>query len=244
MSHPSPLYPVALVVDGRRCLVVGGGPIATHKAEGLLRCRAEVTVVAPQITSRLRLLADGTGTAPKGGAAAPSANGAGRPAGPAGPAMGSLVLQERRYRPGEAAGFRLVITATGDPDVDRAVAADADAAGVWVNSADDVDNCTFLLPAVHRDGDVTLAVSTGGASPALAGWLRDTAACAIGDEAGNLAVLLDEARRRLRAEGRSTESTDWATILSGPFVDLVRSGRIDEARALLRAAVDDGGGRG
>ena len=240
MSHHSPLYPVALVVDGRRCLVVGGGPIATHKAEGLLRCRAEVTVVAPQITSRLRLLADGTGTAPKG-AAATSANGAG---GPAGPTTGSLVLEERRYRPGEAAGFRLVITATGDPDVDRAVAADADAAGVWVNSADDVDNCTFLLPAVHRDGDVTVAVSTGGASPALAGWLRDAAACAIGDEAGNLAVLLDEARRRLRAEGRSTESTDWATILSGPFVDLVRSGRIDEARVLLRAAVDVGSGRG
>ena len=240
MSHHSPLYPVALVVDGRRCLVVGGGPIATHKAEGLLRCRAEVTVVAPQITSRLRLLADGTGTAPKG-AAATSANGAG---GPAGPTTGSLVLEERRYRPGEAAGFRLVITATGDPDVDRAVAADADAAGVWVNSADDVDNCTFLLPAVHRDGDVTVAVSTGGASPALAGWLRDAAACAIGDEAGNLAVLLDEARRRLRAEGRSTESTDWATILSGPFVDLVRSGRIDEARVLLRAAVDEGSGRG
>ncbi len=62
MSHDSPLYPVALVVDGRRCLVVGGGPIATHKAEGLLNCRAEVTVVAPQISDRLRLMADGETT--------------------------------------------------------------------------------------------------------------------------------------------------------------------------------------
>ena len=162
---------------------------------------------------------------------------------PAAPPTGSLVLEERPYRSGEAAGYRLVITATGDPDVDREVAKDAEAAGVWVNSADDADNCTFLLPAVHRDGDVTLAVSTGGASPALAGWLRDAAACAIGNEAGGMAVLLDEARRRLRAEGRSTESIDWSAILSGPFVDLVRSGRIDEARTVLRAAVDRGNPR-
>jgi siroheme synthase-like protein len=220
MSHDSPLYPVALVVDGRRCLVVGGGPIATHKAEGLLNCRAHVTVVAPQITERLRLLAEGATSAAS--------------------AEGRLVLEERPYRAGEAAGYWLVITATGDPAVDRAVAADAEGAGVWVNSADDVDNCTFMLPAVHRDGDVTVAVSTGGASPALAGWLRDRAATAIGPEAGILAVLLDEARRHVRAQGRSTEATDWSAILSGSFVDLVRSGRIDDARALLQAAVDGG----
>lgn len=217
MAHGSPLYPVALVVDGRRCLVVGGGPIAAHKAEGLLGCRARVTVVAPQITDKLRSLAQESR------------------------AGGSLVLEERRYRAAEAADYRLVITATGDAEVDRAVAADAEAAGVWVNSADDVDNCTFTLPAVHRDGDVTVAVSTGGASPALAGWLRDRAAAAIGPEAGTLAVLLDEARRRVRADGRSTESTDWSAILGGHFVDLVRSGRIDEARSLLQAAVDEDG---
>ena len=219
MSHDSPLYPVALVVDGRRCLVVGGGPIATHKAEGLLNCRADVTVVAPQISERLRQLAVDAVSAPA--------------------AEGRLMLEERPYRAGEASGYRLVLTATGDPAVDQAVAADAEAAGVWVNSADDVDNCTFMLPAVHRDGDVTVAVSTGGASPALAGWLRDRAAAAMGPEAGNMAVLLDEARRRVRAQGRSTEVTDWSAILSGPFVDLVRAGRMDEARALLRASVDD-----
>jgi siroheme synthase-like protein len=216
MSHDSPLYPVALVVDGRRCLVVGGGPIATHKAEGLLDCRAHVTVVAPLISERLRRLAHDVSD----------------------PSVGQLVLEQRPYRTGEASGYRLVITATGDPAVDREVAADAEAAGVWVNSADDVDNCTFTLPAVHRDGDVTVAVSTGGASPALAGWLRDRAADAIGPEVGTMAVLLDEARRRVRARGQSTEKTDWSAILSGPFVDLVRSGRTDEARALLLAAVE------
>jgi siroheme synthase-like protein len=240
MTHGSPLYPVGLVVDGRRCLVVGGGPIATHKAEGLLGCRAHVTVVAPQITERLRLLAKERVSAASAKAA--SATAASATAASA-TAAAQLVLEERPYRAGEAADYRLVITATGDPEVDRAVAADAEAAGVWVNSADDVDNCTFMLPAVHRDGDVTVAVSTGGASPALAGWLRDRAAVAIGPEAGNLAVLLDEARRNVRAEGRSTEATDWSAILSGPFVDLVRSGRVDEARALLQAAVTEHSGR-
>ncbi|HEX4217951.1 MAG TPA: bifunctional precorrin-2 dehydrogenase/sirohydrochlorin ferrochelatase [Acidimicrobiales bacterium] len=242
MSHDSPLYPVALVVDGRRCLVVGGGPIATHKTEGLLRCRAHVTVVAPEITERLRLLADEGAPSPSD-QSAESAESAASPSAGSGAGAASLVLEERPYRAGEAADYRLVITATGNPEVDRAVADDAEAAGVWVNSADDVDNCTFMLPAVHRDGDVTVAVSTGGASPALAGWLRDRAADAIGPEAGNLAVLLDEARRNVRAGGRSTEATDWSAILSGAFVDLVRSGQVDEARALLRAAVTEGSGR-
>ncbi|HEY2563405.1 MAG TPA: bifunctional precorrin-2 dehydrogenase/sirohydrochlorin ferrochelatase [Acidimicrobiales bacterium] len=242
MAHASPLYPVALVVDGRPCLVVGGGPIATHKAEGLLGCRAHVTVVAPQITERLRVLANGGASAASGESVSAKAASA-RSASPTAGANAHLVLEERRYRAGEAADYRLVITATGDPEVDRAVAADAETAGVWVNSADDVDNCTFMLPALYRDGDVTLAVSTGGASPALAGWLRDRAAAAIGPEAGTLAVLLDEARRNVRAEGRSTEATDWSAILSGPFVDLVRSGRIDEARALLQAAITEGSRR-
>ena len=83
-----------------------------------------------------------------------------------------LDVQIRPYERGEAAAYRLVVTATGDPDVDGAVYADAEEAGVWVNSADDTEHCTFMLPAVHRDGPVSVAVSTGGTSPALAGWLR------------------------------------------------------------------------
>ncbi len=217
MSHDAPLYPVALSVGGRRCLVVGGGPIATRKVEGLLRCRADVVVVAPDIVDPLRLLARHTAEEP---------------------GAGSLVLHERRYEPGEAGGYRLVVTATGDPEVDHTVAGDADAAGVWVNSADDVANCTFLLPAIHRSGDVTVAVSTGGASPALAGWLRDQVAAAIGDEAGILAALLSQARRWVQAEGRSTETVDWSAILSGPVTDLVRAGRIDDARQLLRTSIE------
>jgi precorrin-2 dehydrogenase/sirohydrochlorin ferrochelatase len=76
------------------------------------------------------------------------------------------------YRAGEAAGYRLVVTATGRPDVDRAAYLDCRRAGVLVNAADDPDSCSFLAPAVMREGPVSVAVSTGGVSPWLAGWVR------------------------------------------------------------------------
>jgi siroheme synthase-like protein len=141
-------------------------------------------------------------------------------------------VERRPYRTPEAGDYRLVVTATGVPAVDHQVFVDAEAAGVWVNSADDLDNCAFLLPAVHRDGPVTVAVSTAGASPALAQWLRTRVAEAIGPDVGVLAGLLDEARSAVKAAGRSTEDLDWSTALES-VVPLVREGRVDEARTVL-----------
>lgn len=218
MPVASPLYPVGLVVAGRRCLVVGGGSVAARKIAGLLACGAAVTVVAPEAHTAIGILArDGTLAAI------------------AGP---PLDVQLRPYRPGEAAGYRLVITATGDPEVDELVHRDAEAAGVWVNCADDAGNCTFVLPAVHRDGAVTVAVATGGASPALARWLRTQVATALGPGIAILAELLDGARRRLHDHGASTEAIDWQAVLEGQLPALVRSGRIDDARRLLAEVVD------
>lgn len=202
---PGDHYPVSLVITGQPCLVVGGGPVAARKAEGLARSGARVTVVAPEVD----------------------------------PAIGRLpvAVEQRPYQAGEAGHYRLVVTATGVPEVDTSVAADASAAGVWVNSADDAQHCTFLLPAVHRDGPVTVAVSTGGASPALATWLRRQLAEACGEGLGVLAELLEEARRKVQASGRPTESVDWRSILDGPLPGLVREGRLKEARRLLDQAI-------
>jgi siroheme synthase-like protein len=200
-----PLYPVVLDVAGRPCLVVGGGPVARRKVEGLVTCGALVTVVAPEVDPEIV-------------------------------ALGAAV-ERRPYRRGEAAGYRLVVTATGVPEVDCAVAADAEAAGVWVNSADDTANCTFQLPAVHRDGSVTVSVSTGGASPALATWLRDRVAGQLGPGLGTLAALMAEARAKVTADGRPTTGLDWRAVLDGPLPDLVRAGRLEEARRLLDDAV-------
>jgi siroheme synthase-like protein len=215
----APLYPVGLVVAGRRCLVVGGGRVAGRKIDSLLRCRAAVTVVAPAVHEAMAVLAQ-----------------SGAIAAVVGP---PLDVQIRPYERGEAAAYRLVVTATGDPAIDGAVHADAEAAGVWVNSADDTEHCTFMLPAVHRDGPVSVAVSTGGTSPALAGWLRGQVAAHLPPHVGELARLMGEARSRLRAHGVSTESVRWHEVLDGPVPELVADGHLDGARAALRAVVDE-----
>ncbi len=194
-------YPVVLDLDGRPCLVVGGGPVAARRVDGLVAAGGRVTVVA---LTTVTAIADNR----------------------------SVEIEHRPYRRGEVVGYHLVITATGAPDVDRAVVADATAAGVLVNSADRVAPGTALRPAVLRDGPVTVAVSTGGASPALARWLRNRLASAVPAEVGVMAELLEGARRSLQAAGRPTESVDWATLLD-EVLPLVEAGRIEEARERL-----------
>jgi precorrin-2 dehydrogenase len=122
-------------------------------------------------------------------------------------------IHQRPYEPGDLDGVRLVVTATGRPDVDAAVAADATAAGIWVNAADQPDDCTFILPAVARNGPLTVAVSTDGESPALARRLRDRAAELLTDEAATLAGELGTRRAAVRAVGGSTEDVDWSAFI-------------------------------
>jgi precorrin-2 dehydrogenase / sirohydrochlorin ferrochelatase len=146
-----------------------------------------------------------------------------------------LVVERRPYRSGEAARYRLVVTATGDPVVDQQVFDDAEAAGVWVNSADDPARCTFTLPAVVRRGPVVVTAATGGHSPALATWLRRQLAGRLGPEVAVLAALLDEARTRVRAAGRSTEDLDWQGLLDGGLLDVLVADGEDAARARIDA---------
>jgi siroheme synthase-like protein len=117
----------------------------------------------------------------------------------------------RQFHPGDLDAVRLVITATDDPAVNAAVSGDATSRGIWVNSADDPANCTFTLPAVARDGAVTVTVSTGGASPALASHLRSEIERWLGEiGAADAATTLAAQRNELHAGGFSTESVDWA----------------------------------
>src|SRR5271169_822307 len=167
-----PLYPVSLSVSSRSCLVVGGGSVAARKARTLLDCGAAVTVIAPSLGDDMEALV-------------PALHG----------------LERREYGEGDASTYRLVVTATGIPEVDGAVYADAEAAGVWANSADDLARSSFILPAVHRDGAVTVSVSTGGLSPAFASWLRTRLAAQCGDGLGILAQLLADARTHLKRAG-------------------------------------------
>lgn len=148
-----------------------------------------------------------------------------------------VAVERRRYEPPEAGRYRLVVTATGDLDVAAQVHDDAEAAGVWVNAADDPAHCSFTLPAVARRGDIQVAVSTGGASPALASWLRDVLHTELGPEYETLLEILREQRDALRSNGTSTEGLAWREALDSGLLDLVRQGRVAEARERLQACL-------
>jgi siroheme synthase-like protein len=144
---------------------------------------------------------------------------------------------ERPYRRGEVASYRLAVTATGDPDVDDQVHRDAEAAGVWLNSADDPERCTFTLPAVSRHGDLQVTVSTNGNSPAVSRWLRQSLFDDIGPEHAAVLDLASEVRTELREATSTSESPAWGIALNDALVDTVRRGDLDAARAALRCGL-------
>jgi siroheme synthase-like protein len=197
------LYPVCLVLESRRCLVVGGGAVARRKAEGLVSCGALVHVIAPSVLGGIR-------------------------------EMPGVTWEERPYRPGDVAGYRLVIAASDDPQVNRSVFEEGEAAGIWVNAADQPDSCSFTLPAVARQGPVTVAVATGGRSPALASHLAARFRGEIGPEFAVLAELLSAARARMHAEGSSSEGADWRSVLDSDILELLRAGLNEQAEEVLR----------
>jgi uroporphyrin-III C-methyltransferase / precorrin-2 dehydrogenase / sirohydrochlorin ferrochelatase len=154
-----------------------------------------------------------------------------------------VALKNRPYRAGDVESFRLVITATDDPAVNGAVYDDAEATGVWVNSADDIEHCSFTLPAIHRDGAVTIAVSTEGQSPAFASWLRDRVRESLPIGLADAAQALAAERRALHDRGESTEGRDWTGLIESQMperetgtVHLVGAGPGDPELLTLRAA--------
>jgi precorrin-2 dehydrogenase/sirohydrochlorin ferrochelatase len=199
-------YPVNLVLDGRQCLVVGGGNVARRKVEGLMACGARVRVVAPRIDPGLRLLAE-------------------------------VAFDERRWLAEDLDGVWLVIAATDDPAVNAAVYDAGQRAGIWVNGADDPANCSFTLPSVVRRGDLQVAVSTGGRSPALSTWLRRRIEGEIGPEYAVLLDILATERDGLKAAGRSTEGLDWNSALDSDMLDLIRTGDLAHARERLQTCL-------
>jgi siroheme synthase (precorrin-2 oxidase/ferrochelatase) len=228
-TRPLRLFHVALRLEGERCLVVGGGAVAARKAGALLEAGARVTVVARSTGPEIEALE-------------------------AGATGGSLLVLRRAYRAGEAAagpasgaaeplarasespGYRLVITATGVPEVDREVSLDARSAGILVNAADDPDQCTWIMPSVARCGDVSVAISTGGASPYGARWVRERLEPLLGESVAELVALLGQARREIRRSRQPTEGLDWEGLAASLW-PLVQAGRSREAAASLSAFV-------
>lgn len=148
-----------------------------------------------------------------------------------------VTWQERPYARGEVTGYRYVVACTDEPETNQAVFDDAEAAGIFVNAADDPARCSATLPARLDRGPLLVTVSTSGHSPALAGWLRDRLADVVGPEHETLVTLLAEARAALTAAGASRPAADWRRALDSGMLDLIREGRIDDAKALLAATL-------
>jgi siroheme synthase-like protein len=201
--------PVNLLVRGRRVVVVGAGRIAARKIAPLLELGAVVEVVAPEAGDEVRAWAD----------------------------AGLVVLHQRAFAQDDLRDAWLAFTATDDPAVNAAVHTAAEAGRVWVNSADDPANCSFTLVSVIRRADLVVTIGTGGRSPALAAHLRRVLEDELGPEYETLLDLLSDAREELRASGRSSEDADWQRAFDEGIVDLVRAGRTDDARELLKTCL-------
>ena len=168
-------YPLFLELQGRPCLVIGGGRVAFGKASTLLRCGAKVTVVSPRLSSGLRRLARGR----------------------------KIRWKTHRFRPVDLAGMELAVAATDDQQVNLQATREARRRKVWINVADRPALCSFILPSVVRRGKLVLAISTGGASPALAKWIRKDLEGRYGPEFGRLLARATAARKRVQRKVRS-----------------------------------------
>lgn len=207
-------YPVNLLVDGRRCVVVGGGRIAARKIAGLLDAGAAVHVVAPDLDPEVEALA----------------------------AERRISVERRRFTPADLEGAWLATTATPDGEVNAAVYAAGEDRHVFVNAADDPTHCSFTLMSVVRQGDLVVTIGTGGRSPALATYLKDHVRSEMGPEWGVLLELLSEEREAWRSAGSSSEELDWRRALDSGMLDLIRAGRVAEAKELLRACLSSSSG--
>ncbi len=211
-SSPRPALagiPVNLLVTGRLVVVVGAGRVAARKIEPVLELGARVHVVAPHLGDEVRTWLD----------------------------QGRLTAAEHGFEPADLDRAWLAITATNDPAVNQAVFEAGEARRVWVDSADDPENCSFTLVSVIRRGDIVVSIGTGGRSPAFSAWLKARLETELGDEYPTLLDLLAEEREAMRAGGRSSEDADWRAALDSGILALVRAGRIDEAREQLRSCL-------
>ncbi|HEX3176780.1 MAG TPA: bifunctional precorrin-2 dehydrogenase/sirohydrochlorin ferrochelatase [Methylomirabilota bacterium] len=200
-------YPLFVELDGRPCVVLGGGVVAERKVLGLLAAGAVVTVVSPALTHGLAALAR----------------------------AGRIAHVMRAYAGGDLAGAALAFAATDDGAINAAVAAEGRARGIWVNAADDPANCDVILPAVVRRGPVTVAIGTGGATPAVARAVREHVERALPAAWASLAEIARDLRRELGARAEQRPSADaWRDALAEALPPLLAGETREDAARRLR----------
>ncbi|MFN8174937.1 MAG: bifunctional precorrin-2 dehydrogenase/sirohydrochlorin ferrochelatase [Solirubrobacteraceae bacterium] len=208
----TPFYIACLKLSGRSCLVAGGGEVGLEKVEGLLACDGDVVVVAPEAEPEIERLA----------------------------AEGSLRWERRRYEPADLEARFMVIAATSDSEVNIRIYEDAERRAMLVNVVDVPPLCNFILPAIVRTGPLAIAISTAGASPALAKRMKREIADLFGEEYARLAVMLNDARGWAKATLPTYRDRKefFESIVNGEPdpVDLLRAGDERAVADLIAAA--------
>ncbi len=215
-------YPVFLDLRGRRCVVIGGGAVGEEKVGRLVEFGADVVVYSPQVTPAVRALAD----------------------------EGALTWRRRGYRRGDLDGaFIAIVADTRDSRVNEEAAREADERSVPLNVNDVTRLCSWIAPAIVRNGDVIIAASTGGSSPALARKLREemagtsrTGSRYRAIEYGDLAPMLAEARAELSRRGIRLHPDHWQACITDDLVEMIRLGDAEGAREALMSNLMIGSG--
>jgi len=208
----TPFYIACLRLTGRRCVVIGGGDVGLEKVEGLLACDADVTLVAPEAHESLQELAG----------------------------EGSIRWERRPYRTGDLDDSLIAIAATSDTDVNIRVFEDAEARSMLVNVVDVPPLCNFILPAIVRTGPLAIAISTAGASPALAKRIKREISDLFAEPYANLAILLNDARGWAKATLPTYQDRKrfFESIVNGDPdpIELLKTGDVQAVRELIESS--------
>jgi siroheme synthase-like protein len=202
----NPYYPIFLNVQARKVTVIGGGLIALRKVKDLLKHGADITVISPNICTGIVNLQE----------------------------QGKIQVLKRKYKSGDIDGLYLAVVAAGSKGVNNKVTKEAEEKKVLLNIVDDPETSDFIVPSVIHRGDISIAVSTSGKSPALARKIRTDLESYFAKEYAALALLVNEVRIELRQKGIKFSGATWqyALDLDG-MIDLLRKGDRVRAKSLL-----------
>jgi precorrin-2 dehydrogenase/sirohydrochlorin ferrochelatase len=203
-----------LDIQDKNCLVVGGGGVGSRKVQTLLKCGAIVTVVSPEISDRLRVLAESE----------------------------RLTLKPRPYRSEDIEGIFLVIGASDDETLNRQISSDAERRNTLCNIADRPEKCNFILPSIVRRDDLVITISTSGRSPALAKKLRKKLERQFGPEYGEFLKLMGAIRSKLLSQAHEPEAHKplFEQLIDSNLIALIQEGKTQDINALLADILGDG----
>lgn len=205
-------YTIELNIRNKKCVVVGGGKIAQRKATSLLECGGEVHVVSRELSEGLRILLK----------------------------IGKIYFYEKEYESGDIKGAFLVVAATDCQETNKRIAQDARKLKILVNTADNIELCDYIVPAITRVGDLTISVSTAGKSPSLAKKIRSEIEKYYGREYGELLNILGNVRSKVMEEIADSQKRKlvWRGIVDSKVIELIRGGALDKVNALINEIIE------